>query len=253
MPPRNQPSVRQSIKAAGNNGNLSKNELLKITEQTGKSTDQVIRQLDKVNAKGAADNKAPIGLGSAAYNNLLDAPTSRTIMGKSMTELGLGDKYNNYGSGAIGQAITQGKGTSDYYGNSTAGTGKIPQGQQVFGSYNGAPQLQIKPQAVANASSSGRGAGPYDGMEIKPSDPNGPGPWAPGTGGGGDTPVLPLPEDKIDPIAVSGGTGSTVDGGATSFRRRKSSARAAGLTSRGTGQFRNSLKVGSASGVNIGM
>ena len=255
MPPRNQPSVRQSIRAAGNNGNLSKNELLKITEQTGKSTDQVIRQLDKVNAKGAADNKAPIGLGSAAYNNLLDAPTSRTIMGKSMTELGLGDKYNNYGSGAIGQAITQGKGTSDYYGNSTAGTGKIPQGQQVFGSYNGAPQLQIKPQAVANASSSGRGAGPYDGMEIKPSDPNGPGPWAPGTGaGGGEVAPLSLPKEELpDPIALSSGTGSTVDGTATSFRRKRSTARAAGLTSRGTGQFRNSLKVGSASGVNIGM
>jgi hypothetical protein len=98
-------------------------------------------------------------------------------------------------------------------------------------------------------------AGPYDGMEIKQSDPNGPGPWALGTGaGGGEAAPLPLPkEEKPDPIALSSGTGSTVDGTATSFRRKRSTARAAGLTSRGTGQFRNTLKVGSASGVNIGM
>jgi hypothetical protein len=248
------PSVRQAIKDLGSNGNLSKNEVMKISNQTGKDVDQVIRQLDKVNANSAANNKAPIGLGSAAFNSLLQTPTSRTVMGQSPASLGLSDPYNNYGSGAIGQAVTQAKGTSDFNGTSTAGTGKIPQGQQVIGSYNGAPQLQIKPQNSMNAGFNDPKAGPYDGMEIKPSDPNGPGPWAPGTGaGGGEAAPLPLPEEKPDPIALSSGTGSTVDGTATSFRRKRSTARAAGLTSRGTGQFRNTLKVGSASGVNIGM
>ena len=246
------PSVRQSIKTAGGNGNISKGELLKISDQTGKNTAQVIRQLDKVNTKSASNSKAPIGLGSAAYNSLLKTPTSRTIMGKSMTQLGLGDRYNNYGSGGIGQAIMQGKGTSDYYGNSVAGTGKIPKGQQVFGSYNGAPQLQIKPQYNVNAgyygagSGTGAGSGPVTGGDTEPVTDG-------EAGAGGDVEELPLPEEEKDPTSINGGTGSTVDGGATSFRRKRSSARMAGLTSRGTGQFRNSLKVGSASGVNIGM
>ena len=241
-------SVRESIKAAGGNGNLSKNELLKISEQTGKSTEQVIRQLDKVNSNSASNNKAPIGLGSAAYNSLLQTPTSRTIYGKTMTELGLGDKYNNYGSGAIGQAITQGKGTSDYYGNSTAGTGKIPQGQQVFGSYNGAPQLQIKPQNNVNAGYSGRGAGPYDGMEIKPFDPNGPGPLAPGTGAGVAAP-LPLPKEAEAPSYESSNN-AALYGNAGGFKQNKSSWKRSGKSSNGT----NNLKINatkSASGVGI--
>jgi hypothetical protein len=250
------PSVRDAIRDAGSNGNISKNELLKISESTGKEVDQVVRQLDKVNDRRSDNSKAPIGIGSAAYNSLLKTPTSKTMWGKSMSDLGLSDPYAKFGSGAIGQAIRQGKGTTDWDGTSVKGTGKAPKGQQVIGSYNGTPQLQIKPQNNVNAGYYGPGPGPYDGMEIKPSDPNGPGPWAPGTGagaGGGEAAPLLLPEEKPDPIALSSGTGSTVDGTATSFRRKRSTARAAGLTSRGTGQFRNTLKVGSASGVNIGM
>lgn len=241
------PSVRDAIRDAGSNGNVSKNELLKISKEFDVGSDRVIRQLDKVNAKGADNNKAPIGLGSAAYNNLLDAPTSRTIMGQSMTELGLGDKYNNYGSGGIGQAIMQGKGSSDYDGNTVAGTGRIPKGQQVYGSYNGSPQVQVKPKNNVNSGYYGAGDGTGGGT----GGGGGGGAGGGGGGGGGEIPPLtPLPEEK-DPIAVNGGTGSLVDGGATSFRRRRSSARLAGQTSRGTGQLRIS-PVGSASGINIG-
>jgi hypothetical protein len=70
---------------------------------------------------------------------------------------------------------------------------------------------------------------------------------------GSSVTATPTTKDEPDNMfAVSGGTGSSVDGTATSFRRKKSAARSSGLTSRGTGQFRNSLKVGSASGINIG-
>lgn len=161
-----QPSVREAIKAAGSNSNISKKELQQISKQTDTSVAQIIRQLDKVNA---SSNQAPIGLGAAAFNTLLKTPTSRPIMGQSPSSLGLSDPYNNYGTGGIGQAIVQAKGSNSVSQNTAAGgtlsqynagTGRVPMGQQVFGSYNGAPQLQIKPQATANAG----GAGPYNGV-----------------------------------------------------------------------------------------
>jgi hypothetical protein len=176
-------SVRQAIKAAGSNSNISKRELQQISKQTNAPVDRIIRQLDKVNA---SSNQAPIGLGNAAYNSLLNTRTNNgTMFGKSMDQLGLGTgKYADYGTGAIGQAILQGKGSYNYdTGSFSQGIGKIPKGQQVFGSYNGAPQLQIKPQATANAG----GAGPYDGMGIPPFNPAGGGPLAPGTGSGNGT------------------------------------------------------------------
>jgi hypothetical protein len=159
----NRPSVRQAIKAAGSNGNISKKELQQISKQTDTSVAQIIRQLDKVNA---SSNQAPIGLGNAAYNSLLNTRTNNgTMFGESMNQLGLGTgKYADYGTGAIGQAILQGTGSYNYdTGSFSQGTGKIPKGQQVFGSYNGAPQLQIKPQATANAGGMSA-AGPYNGV-----------------------------------------------------------------------------------------
>jgi len=248
-------SLREQIRAAGADGNLGKNELLKISESTGKGTDRIIRSLDKVNSNRASDRQAPIGLGNAAYNSLLNTRTNNgTMFGKSMDQLGLGTgKYADYGTGAIGQAILQGKGSYNYdTGSFSQGTGKIPKGQQVFGSYNGTPQLQIKPQWNGNDGLTGPSGGNNGG-----TNGGGTGGNAGGGNGGEDinqaTNVPTQPEMTPDPIAVSGGTGSSVDGGATSFRRKKSSGRSSGLTTRGTGQFRNSLKVGSASGVNIGM
>jgi hypothetical protein len=242
------PSVRESIKSAGSNGNISKNELLKISNQTGKDVDQIIRQLDKVNSNSASNNKAPIGLGNAAYNSLLNTPTSRTIMGQSMTALGLGDKYNNYGSGGIGQAIMQGKGTSDYYGNSTPGTGRIPQGQQVFGSYNGAPQLQIKPQNNVNAGYYGAGVGTGGGNVI--TDPVNKDPVIdPITNPIADP--LPLPKEE-EPLAPSyqSSNNAALYGNAGGFKQNKSSWKRSGKSSNGT----NNLKINatkSASGVGI--
>ncbi len=243
----NNNSVRGSIRTAGGNGNISRRELQEISRQTGVDAGRIIRQLDKVNANRAGNNKAPVGLGSAAYNSLLKSPTSRTMMGRAMSGFGLSDRYNYYGSGGIGQAIMQGRGTSDYYGNSTAGTGRIPQGQQVFGSYNGAPQLQINPQNNVNAGNSGLGAGPYDGMEITPSDPNGPGPWANGTGG--DSLPLPLPKEEEAPSYESANN-AALYGNAGGFKQNKSSWKRSGKSSNGT----NNLKINatkSASGVGI--
>jgi hypothetical protein len=240
----NSNSVRDQIKDAGSNGNISKNELMKISDSTGKSTDQIIRQLDKVNANSADNNKAPIGLGNAAFNSLLNTPTSKTIMGQTMTALGLGDKYNNYGSGGIGQAIMQGKGTSDYYGNSTPGTGKIPQGQQVFGSYNGVPQLQIKPQNNVNAGYYGAGTGTggtkvFSDPVVKDpvvQDPVVQDPIAP---------IIPE-EEPVDPgqgMMAGGGRGAD---GAAKLGRARSRLQRLGIYGRGTGLLGRGLQYGNS-------
>ncbi len=56
-----------------------------------------------------------------------------------------------------------------------------------------------------------------------------------------------------DPQYMAGGIGSAVDGGATGFRRKKSSARTAGMTSKGTGQLKVSGQNSRSSGLNIGI
>jgi hypothetical protein len=243
-------SVRDQIKSAGSNGNISKNELLKISDSTGKSTDQIIRQLDKVNANSASNNKAPIGVGNAAFNSLLNTRTNGTMFGKSMDQLGLGTgKYANYGTGAIGQAIIQAKGSYNYDTNSFSnGTGRIPVGQQVFGSYNGAPQLQIKPQNNVNAGYYGAGVGTGGGNVI--TDPVNKDPVIdPITDPIADP--LPLPKEE-EPLAPSyqSSNNAALYGNAGGFKQNKSSWKRSGKSNNGT----NNLKINatkSASGVGI--
>jgi hypothetical protein len=246
-------SVRDQIKSAGSNGNISKNELLKISDSTGKSTDQIIRQLDKVNANSADKNKAPIGLGNAAANSLIDTRTNGTMFGKSMDQLGIGTgKYANYGTGAIGQAILQAKGSYNYDTNSfSQGTGRIPQGQQIFGTYNGSPQLQIKPQNNVNAGYYGAGAG-TGGSGVGTGGGAGVTGGDAGAGAGGEEilpTTLPPEEEPFKPIFQSA-NGDNLSGNATGFRTPKSSWKKSGKNMAGT----NSLKIkptGLASGVGL--
>jgi len=51
---------------------------------------------------------------------------------------------------------------------------------------------------------------------------------------------------------VPGGSGSSVDMNAAGFRRRKSSARSSGLTTKGTSQFKINGQTSQSSGLNIG-
>ena len=72
-------------------------------------------------------------------------------------------------------------------------------------------------------------AGPYDGMEIKPFDPNGPGPLAPTT----DTPVEPIPpEEEQDPMMMPG-VGADVSSFATGWKSRLSSRKGKGAAAQG--------------------
>ena len=72
-----------------------------------------------------------------------------------------------------------------------------------------------------------------------------------GSNGSGGTAPDPAPSPAMQ--FMPGGVGSSVDGGATGFRRKKSSARAAGLTTKGSGRLRINRGSTGATGLNIGM
>ena len=57
---------------------------------------------------------------------------------------------------------------------------------------------------------------------------------------------------KDDPMQAVGGPGSSLDGGATGFRRQRSSGRMAGLTNKGTSQLKITGQNSKSSGLNIG-
>ena len=64
-------------------------------------------------------------------------------------------------------------------------------------------------------------------------------------------PAPPPPPPQFSP----GGVGSSLDSNASGFRRKKSAARASGLTTKGTSRFKigNGAKSFSSSGLNIGV
>ena len=65
----------------------------------------------------------------------------------------------------------------------------------------------------------------------------------------------PEPPPPPKPTEFSpGGVGSSLDGNASGFRRKKSSARMSGLTTKGTGRFKiGGGQTSSSSGLNIGV
>jgi hypothetical protein len=65
-------------------------------------------------------------------------------------------------------------------------------------------------------------------------------------------PEINFPEAPPQMFAP-GGAGAGVEGNAMGFRRKKSSARMAGLTSKGTSQFKITGQSGKSSGLNIGV
>jgi hypothetical protein len=71
-----------------------------------------------------------------------------------------------------------------------------------------------------------------------------------GYGSGGSTAPDPAPSPSQ---FLPGGMGSSVDSGATGFRRKKSSARSAGLTTKGAARLRINPSFSSSSGLNIGI
>lgn len=70
---------------------------------------------------------------------------------------------------------------------------------------------------------------------------------------GSTTGSMPSTPTETATKFMPGGAGASVDGGALGFRRKKSSARAAGMTTKGTGQFKIASSLGKGTGLNIGV
>lgn len=256
-------SVGAALKIAGADNNISKKEIKQIINSTGASAAKVVAKLDSINSKS---NSAPIGLGAGAANAY-----SKGKLGNS------GDLFRSAMLGSVlGGAANSSKGPIASALNSMSSIGKssyssVPKGQQVFGFYNNAPQLQIKPSlsnkaaATAVASPTGLPRPTWDGSV---SDTNGPGPWAPKpvdttyngdnttTAGGGTTTGTSAPGNtilNIDSSSAIAGQNAALDQSASSFRRNKSKAKMAGLTTKGASQFKISGQNSSSSGVNTGI
>jgi hypothetical protein len=208
---------KTSFKSAGVNGNISKNEALKIAKSKNIS---VAKVMDRALGKGLTIGASLVNKynsGKLDDRNYIQKATDNVFLGmggKSQYQPESLNKLNSFGQMSKGSV----------YGGMTS---------------TGTPVLDMKrPKTLSTLTTTDTTNNNNDNNNNDNNDNNN---------------TIPTLETTPDPIAINGGTGSSVDGGATSFRRKKSSARIAGLTTRGTGQFRNSLKVGSASGVNIGM
>lgn len=235
------PSVRSQIREYGSNNNISKKELLKISQNSEVGVDRVVRQIDNVNSKLTSSKKAPIGLGSAAANAY-----SKGKLGPVNNPFWVGGKS---GAGPIATALgqmmdrTTGSMLSQGQGVRTIpGTGLIPKGQQIIGSYNGAPQLQIKPALQGRA-----------GTSTKPSTGS-----TGGTTGEEPDQTTPKVEDTLTDTPITDAAAATTDntagpemlsgGGAginsaTGIRRRRSSWMTQGKSTRGTSNFNRNLTI----------
>jgi len=67
--------------------------------------------------------------------------------------------------------------------------------------------------------------------------------------------IMPPPPPPPPPEFTPGGVGSSLDSNAAGFRRKKSAARASGLTTKGTSRFKigNGAQSYNSSGLNIGV
>jgi len=204
---------------------------LKTLQKDGYSNNQIMKVAAAVGSQtrvsDGANNKLKAGLPQPKAKSLSDAYFQNTsdpfMQGLGRQQGSLKNKVYTWGGvDAMGKPLALGG--MDYSGD------PFGKGKSMTWTVPGSMKIDPKTTDVT-----GNG---------KPAEAGAAGPESAG--------ALPMPEDK-PAITVSGGTSSTVDGTATSFRRKKSAARSAGLTTRGTGRFRNSLKVGSASGINTGM
>ena len=219
---------------AGVGSNLSSREAQRIANDRGTSVGKI---MDKAMSKGLT-----IGSGLVNKYNSGQYSTPRERF------------WSSVGQGTFGS-----KGWQGVTGASDAMTGlsglKLNKGQVYGGSYT--RDGQLTPLVTMRGQGGGMaGGGKNSSTETTTSNNTEPSKYTPEelvptpTDGGVDQPVA----NTVNASAFSpGGSGAMLDGGATGFRKKKSSARSAGLTSKGTSQFKISGQSGKSSGLNIGI
>lgn len=248
-------SVGQALRIAGANGNVSKKELQKITNQFDVGADQAIRRLDKVNTALEEKGKdLKIGLGSAAVNSLVKSGNTYTsgIFNQSQ-----------FGGGKIGSTVQNYINAS----NPTGGYQNPQSGSSSYKPVNGA-MSRAAAQSAAGLIPLQRGGayqinskGGYSpkvsnaafGVPNTPiaASPNTQQPVNTGTEPITEDPITPFipeekPEEKMDPgsgMLSGGGMGAA---GASKLGRAKSRLRQLGIYGRGTGLLGRGLQYGNA-------
>ena len=89
--------LAQGLRVAGKGG-LSKSEFNTIAETTGKSNEEIVGKLDKINTKLETKDKAGIGLSSGTANMLINKA-------QNSSPKTLGYKPISFGEGAIGSTL----------------------------------------------------------------------------------------------------------------------------------------------------
>lgn len=141
-----QSNVRAAVKEVSSGG-ISKKELQNIQENTGASMQKIIQQLDNLNANLKKAGEQTVALNSGAANMLIKSASAAPAYAQP-----------SFGTGKIGQALSQAVGTPSTPGTlikgqmiggtqGAAGTGLVPKGMQIIGG----GRLGVAPQTISTA------------------------------------------------------------------------------------------------------
>jgi hypothetical protein len=244
-PPRTTPEIKglgQGIRIAGGGGGLSKSELNTLME-SGKNQGQIIRQLDKVNAKLKDQDKGSINLKSGAANMLIRQAN------KNRTNL-LGRRDFEFGTGRIGQQLGDMSGLNTPITSPNRRVFNSPQRGEEF-----TPEFLDRGMDLTGRGATGktvRGVGkgydvpdrflpkPEPEPELEPQPQPEPEPEEVF-----EEPVIPEPEpeEEQDRSASSGAGGLDLASWATGFKKARSARQRAGRPAQGlASQKKNPFK-----------
>ena len=218
--------AKDLLMIAGANGNLSNKEANKIAKKSGKTLDQVIGKA----VKGGTS------LGSNLVNKYNAGPDS------------LDPVQSNSRGGFAGLARRR---TSPTIFSQIRNAGTLDKGSSLFIGSKGSTSTVLPKSMLSGA---GTKSAPQTTDPVPTTAPPNTDTITPGgntTGSGGLAAASASP--VADPFMMGpGGMSSDLDGSAKGFRKNRSSARKAGLTTKGTSQFKISMAQGAKSGLNTG-
>jgi len=164
--------VKSQLRDAAEGG-ISKSELLSITESTGKSTAQVVKQLDKLNENLKKQDQKGVALNSGAANQIVKQ--LGVGIGKATPQM-FGYQQPDFGGGKIGQTIQSMLGTPAYNAQRNVNDSAIP----GIGSKPAVPatlmmggtqikpggRLAVQPQPVTTVAAEPTATTPDDSTEL---------------------------------------------------------------------------------------
>lgn len=227
-----------AVREALGNGNLSRNEALKIAESTGKSVETIM-------------NKA-VSQGGTLGRNLVNNYNSGSLPGSnSLSNVYASAISNSFGGGNAGASMAR---AVDPVGQSpimqqVRSAGTLDKGSVLSIGSEGSTQT-VLPKSLVTGNAGRNNAPPPPDTTPPPAPPPPPPPPLPPPPP--PPPLLPPPPPPPPEKMGTGGMSSDLDGAAKGFRRAKSSARKMGMTTKGASQLKISMAQGAKSGVNIG-